>query len=48
MNTLNGTNFNVKFSDSIQESIKSISKFENSIGLCCGSLYLIGEILNLN
>ena len=45
---LNGTNFNINFSDSIQESIKSISKFENSIGLCCGSLYLIGEILNLN
>jgi dihydrofolate synthase/folylpolyglutamate synthase len=45
---LNGINIKVNLSESIEESIKSISKFQNSIGLCTGSLYLIGEILNLN
>jgi dihydrofolate synthase/folylpolyglutamate synthase len=45
---LNGTNIKINLSESIEESIKSISKFQNSIGLCTGSLYLIGEILNLN
>ena len=45
---LNGINIKVNLSGSIEESIKSISKFQNSIGLCAGSLYLIGEILNLN
>ncbi len=45
---LNGMNININLSESIEESIKSISKFQNSIGLCAGSLYLVGEILNLN
>ena len=45
---LNGTNIKINLSESIEDSIKSISKFQNSIGLCTGSLYLIGEILNLN
>ena len=45
---LNGTNIKINLSESIEESIKFISKFQNSIGLCTGSLYLIGEILNLN
>ena len=45
---LNETNIKINLSESIEESIKSISKFQNSIGLCTGSLYLIGEILNLN
>ena len=45
---LNGINIKINLSESIEESIKSISKFKNSIGLCTGSLYLIGEILNLN
>ena len=38
----------INLSESIEESIKSISKFQNSIGLCTGSLYLVGEILNKN
>jgi len=45
---LNGMNIKINLAGSIEESIKSISKFQNSICLCTGSLYLIGEILNLN
>ena len=45
---LNGINIKINLSESIEESIKSISKFQNSIGLCTGPLYLIGEILNKN
>ena len=45
---LNGINIKINLAESIEESIKSISKFQNSIGLCTGSLYLVGEILNLN
>ncbi len=45
---LNGINIKINLSVSIEESIKSISKFQNSIGLCIGSLYLVGEVLNLN
>ena len=45
---LNGINIKINLAESIEESIKSISKFQNSIGLCIGSLYLVGEILNLN
>ncbi len=39
---------NLKFSNSIEESIRSLSKNENTIILCLGSLYLAGEILSLN
>ena len=39
---------NLKLSNGIEESIKSLSKNENTIILCLGSLYLAGEILNLN
>jgi Folylpolyglutamate synthase len=45
---LNEINIKINLSESIEESIKSISKYQNSIGLCTGSLYLVGEILNLN
>ena len=45
---LNGINIKINLAGSIEESIKSISKFQNSIGLCIGSLYLVGEVLNLN
>ena len=45
---LNGINIKINLAESIEESIKSISKFQNSIGLCIGSLYLVGEVLNLN
>ena len=45
---LNGINIKINLSESIEESIKSISKYQNSIGLCTGSLYLVGEVLNLN
>tara|TARA_B100001175_G_scaffold283040_1_gene262554 strand:+ start:267 stop:1529 length:1263 start_codon:yes stop_codon:yes gene_type:complete len=45
---LNGINIKINLAGSIEESITSISKFQNSIGLCIGSLYLVGEILNKN
>ena len=45
---LNNLKLNLKLSDGIEESIKSLSKNENTIILCLGSLYLAGEILGLN
>ena len=40
--------FTLNLSDNIQDAIRSSSKSENSITLIIGSLYLIGEVLNLN
>ena len=40
--------FNFNLSDNIQDAIRSSSESENSITLIVGSLYLIGEVLNLN
>lgn len=45
---INNLNLNVELSIGIKEAIKTLSKNNNSITLCLGSLYLIGEILNLN
>ncbi len=45
---LNGINKKINLSNSIKESVKSINIYENSICLIIGSLYLIGEVLNLN
>ena len=45
---INNLNLNVELSTSIEEAIKTLSKNNNSITLCLGSLYLVGEILNLN
>ena len=45
---LDNVKLNLKLSDGIEESIKSLSKNENTIILCIGSLYLAGEILSLN
>tara|TARA_Y100001970_G_scaffold224574_1_gene276867 strand:- start:3768 stop:5033 length:1266 start_codon:yes stop_codon:yes gene_type:complete len=39
---------NLKLSNGIEESIKTLSTNENTIILCVGSLYLAGEILSLN
>jgi len=39
---------NIKYKKSIQEAISSIKIQENDIILITGSLYLAGEILNLN
>jgi len=47
-NKLNGINKEINLSNSIQESIKSVSQHENSICLFAGSIYLNGEILNQN
>ena len=47
-NKLNGINIRINLSESIEDSIRSKSNFQNSIILFSGSLYLIGEILNLN
>ena len=40
--------FILNLSNNIQDAIKSNAKSENSITLIVGSLYLIGEVLNLN
>ena len=40
--------FTLNLSDNIQDAIRSSSESENSITLIVGSLYLIGEVLNLN
>ncbi len=45
---LDNLKLNLKVSDGIEESIKSLSKNENTIILCLGSLYLAGEVLSLN
>mgnify|MGYP001189345658 CR=1 FL=1 len=45
---LNGINMNISLAKNIEESLKLLSKYKNSIGICTGSLYLIGEVLNLN
>ena len=45
---LDNLKLNLKLSNGIEESIKSLSKNENTIILCIGSLYLAGEILRLN
>ena len=48
MNKLNHLNFDFKLADSIEQSIKLNSSNKNTITLIVGSLYLVGEILNLN
>ncbi len=45
---LDDLKLNLKLSNGIEESIKSLSKNENTIILFVGSLYLAGEILSLN
>ncbi len=45
---LDNSKLNLKLSNGIEESIKSLSKNDNTIILCVGSLYLAGEILSLN
>ena len=47
-NKLNVINKKINLCESINESIQSINKYENEICLISGSLYLIGEVLNLN
>ena len=44
---LNGFS-NINYKESIEEAIKSIPVKENDIILITGSLYLAGEVLNLN
>ena len=41
-------NLKLNISDSVEDSIKYLSKNENTITLIVGSLYLAGEVLNLN
>ena len=45
---LNDLDLNIILSESIEDSIKSISQYNNSTCLCVGSLYLAGEVLNRN
>mgnify|MGYP003326085149 FL=1 len=45
---LNDLNLNIGLSRSIEDAIKLNSKHQNSICLFAGSLYMVGEVLNLN
>ncbi len=47
-NKLKGVNKEIYLANSIEESIKSVSKYQNNIACVVGSIYLIGEVLNLN
>ena len=47
-NKIKFTNNKIYLANSIEESFKMISKYQNNILLCTGSLYLISEVLNLN
>ena len=47
-NKLKNINKEIYLSNSITDSIKSIPKYKNCKILIVGSLYLVGEILNLN
>ena len=47
-NKLNGIVEKINLSNSITESIQSINQYKNTICLITGSLYLVGEVLNLN
>jgi len=47
-NKLDGNNKKINLCKNIKESIQSINKYQNKICLVSGSLYLIGEVLNLN
>ena len=44
----NGIKEKIYLSNSIKESIQLVSKYEDSLCLVVGSLYLAGEVLNLN
>ena len=48
INKLSNLNINFKLANSIEQSIKLNSSNKNTITLKVGSLYLVGEILNLN
>ena len=47
-NKLDGINQKIILSNNIKESIQLINKYQNNICLITGSLYLVGELLNLN
>jgi len=47
-NKLNGIKEKINLNNSIEESIQLINKYQNNICLIVGSLYLVGEVLNLN
>ena len=47
-NKLSHLNIDFKLADSIEQSIKLNSSNKNTITLIVGSLYLVGEVLNLN
>ena len=45
---LSDLKINVNLSQSIEDAVKLNSKYQNSICLFVGSLYMVGEVLNLN
>ena len=47
-NKLSGIKEKINLSNSIEESIQLMNRYQNNICLITGSLYLIGEVLNLN
>ena len=47
-NKLDGVKEKINLSNSIEESIQSMNSYKNNICLITGTLYLVGEVLNLN
>ena len=45
---LNDLKIDINLSQSIEEAVKLNSKYQNTICLFVGSLYMVGEVLNLN
>ena len=45
---LNDITDKIYLRNSIEESIQSMNSYKNNICLITGSLYLVGEVLNLN
>ena len=39
---------NIKYKNSVKEAINSLDLKKNDIAIITGSLYLVGEVLNLN
>ena len=45
---LNTLKMEINLSQSIEEAVKLNSKYQETICLFAGSLYMVGEVLNLN
>ena len=47
-NKLSDLKININLSQSIEDAVKLNSKYPDSICLFAGSLYMVGEVLNIN